>query len=152
MKEESAFSMPEDTVLRLARVMLSDATPPPWVDSAADPESVADLQAEFIETIREMNDELGRPGPAMLEVLQVVFYRAASWGWDAAMNNGPTAQRIARYAASAARKAKADKSHSNVVAAFERCAAEGTEPDIDSIAKECGVSRATVYRALANRK
>jgi AcrR family transcriptional regulator len=68
------------------------------------------------------------------------------------MNIGPTAQRNAIVAAAAARRAKAEEAHSRVVAAFERAANAGLDPEIDAIAKECGVSRATAYRALGDRK
>lgn len=152
MDDYSGFALGPWERERLGRVRLSDATPPPWVDGTFDPDAAAHLQAEFVDTIRDMSDELGNPGAKELEVLQFMFYRAATWGWDAAMNNGPTSHRNAVAAAAAARKSKADEDRAKVVAAFDRAAAAGCEPDIDAIARECGVSRATAYRALGNRK
>ena len=152
MDEKAGWELGCEERARLGRVNVSDATPPPWLDRAFDPDAAAALLAEFLETVRDMHDELGDPGPKELEVLQFMFYRAATWGWDAAMNIGPTAQPNAIVAAAAARKAKAEKAHSRVVAAFERAANAGLDPEIDAIAKECGVSRATAYRALGDRK
>lgn len=151
MDEDSFGAIKRDRVKQLGRVMLSNASPPPWVSDNFDSDAAAALVAEFVETMRDMYDELGRPGPDELEVLQFVFYRAATWGWDAAMNNGPTAQRNAMLASAAARKAKAEESRAKVIAAFERAIAAGSEPDIDAIAKDCGVSKSTAYRALADR-
>lgn len=140
--------MEEKTV----EMMVSDAPLPPWVGPAFVPEAVEALNEAIVETLSEMYVELGMPSLEQVAVLQVLYAKAALWGWDAAMHNGPTAQRRAVSAATAAKKTAADENRAKVVAAFERAAATGSEPNIDAIAKECGVSRATAYRALMNRK
>lgn len=152
MIDDPGWELDRDTRERLARIYTSDSTPPPWVDSEFNEDAAAALWAQFGEAVRDMYHELGEPTGSRLEVLQFLFFRAATWGWDCAMNNGPTAQRNAMAAAAAARKAKAEDARSRVVEAFQRAAAAGCEPDIDAIANECGVSRATAYRALGNRE
>lgn len=152
MEDAAEQEIHEETWEQLAAMPMSNATPPPWEDSVFNPEAASGLIDEFIANIREMRDVFGSPDRHKLDALLILFSRAATWGWDAAMNNGPTAQRIATSAAAASRKAKAEQLRTKVRVAFERAAAGGSEPDLDAIAIEFRVSRSTVYRALENPK
>lgn len=129
-------------------VMVSDAPRPPWVGPDFVPDAVDAFNEATFETLAEMYDALGQPGAGQIAVLQEFFARAAVWGWDAAMNNGPMSQRRAATAATAAKKEIADATRRKILEAFDRAAKGWHDVSVDQIAKECGVSRATAYRHL----
>jgi AraC-like DNA-binding protein len=129
-------------------VRLSEAAPPPWVDEAYDDEAAELLRDHVDDLIEAHADELGPMTIGQATAVRIVMMKAASWGWDAAMNIGPMAQRYASPAAAEAKKAQKAERYAAIRAAFERITAAGQEPDIDKLAAEFAVSRPTVYRAL----
>ena len=130
------------------KVMLSDSPPPPWVDSEYD-EEIGEMLREHVHMLlithatdlRLNNVEQG-------EVVMLLMMKAATWGWDAAMNIGPMAQRFASPAAAEAKQARKAERYAEIRAAFDAAAAAGQEPDINELASRFSVSRPTVYRAL----
>jgi hypothetical protein len=130
------------------RVMTSEAAPPPWVDEEYD-EGAADLLREHI--CQLIRDHAGDLAPLTREqelTVVLLMTKSACWGWDAAHNIGPMAQRYASPAAAAAKQASKARRYSEIRAAFDAAAAAGREPDINELAAQFSVSRPTVYRAL----
>lgn len=124
-----------------------EAPPPPWIGDEAATDAQDDLLAEFVMGLIDIRDQW-QPTPEELELMQVMFVRAASWGWCVAMSNGPMAQRKAIPAAVAAKREIAEATRRKILEAFDRAAKAGRDVSIAEIAKECGVSTATAYRHL----
>lgn len=134
-----------------ARVMLGEgAIDPPWVDES-DPyneEAVAHLHDAMDRDIRSVARFLVGMTREQLQGVMMIYAKGACYGWDAAMHNGPMAQRHAAYGAISARRHAAAEKKAKIRAAWDAAAQTTGEVDIEALAKELGVSRATVYRAM----
>ena len=91
------------------KILLGEGVaPPPWVDEAYNEEAAACLLEAFTENIAQLADEVGPLNERQLEIMATIFSMGASFGWDAAMHNGPMAQRHAVAPAVEAKKKHAD--------------------------------------------
>ena len=80
--------------------------------------------------------------------LWTLFQAAMDYGWNEAISYGPTATKPAQRKAIQVRRDQTARRYATVRAAFKRASAAGNDVNIEQIARECGVSRATAYRAL----
>lgn len=125
--------------------------PPPWVDEAYNEEAALDLGKSFYEALAGLGDVVETFDQEQVDVMIAIYSMGASYGWDCAMHNGPMAQRHAVGPAVEAKRKHADERRAAIRAAWEQAAQAGGEVDVDAIAKSCGVSRATVYRAMQDK-
>jgi AcrR family transcriptional regulator len=132
------------------RTMCTDGVrPPPWVDEAFD-QAEADLVTDaFFEQLQILGPALSNiVTEKQFQILLAAFTMGAAYGWDRAMTHGPMSQLQATAEAVAARKKAQDEARQKVRDAFDQASRAGEEVTVQELAKRCGVSRATAYRAL----
>ena len=132
---------------------MNRTTTPPWDRDDAwrdgSDELLSDLERGVLTTLLEV---FGQFTDAQEAAIREAVRASASYGWTAAKM--PESMRVRRRvsAADESRRQGKDKRHQEIRFAFAKAGRGGRDVDIATLAKDCGVSVATVYRALGSRR
>lgn len=122
--------------------------PSPWSVEGA----VPGIEQESYEWILDQLEAKGKQLPRLTDREQAaivqVIYAAMDYGWEAAAAN---ARFRAVRRANSKRAAAADAKRDSIRATYDRLAKSG-EVTIQAVAEACGVSVATAYRAMGEKK
>lgn len=125
-----------------------------WTDAEKkSAEQVAMRARTYFERRRKELPRLSKKqSAALVDMLCAAFHagRRDGW-WDGEYEDMKRRKRLSSRGVKG-RQAKAAAARNKVVAAFTAAARAGRDVAIETIAAECGVSRATAYRALQASK
>lgn len=121
---------------------------PPWDRDDPYREGAALLQEIQDWILRTMQESFPPFTEDQERVLREALAAAATHGWEIA--KGPDTIRASKrqIAAKLSRRATANATHAEIRREWDRALKATGEADAGEIAKRCGVSRATVYRAV----